>query len=76
MKNYGYELQLSCHKTAVNNIKAHDVQVCLQYINKMFPKTSWVVVHYRNVKYMKNFQILKIRTCTYLQKQIFFFLTS
>lgn len=29
-----------CHETGVNNVKGHDVQVCLKYINKAFQKNA------------------------------------
>lgn len=46
--------------------KAWDVQMCLQYINKGKCLKNVLRVHYCTVKYMKNFQILKIWTCAYL----------
>lgn len=73
MKNYIYELLPYRHTTGVNNVKGHDVQMCLKYINKVFQKMPWVFVHYYNVEYMKNFQITKIQACTYFEKQLFFF---
>lgn len=62
-----------CHETGVNNVKGHDVQMCLKYINKAFQKMPRVFVPCYHMKYMKNFQIIKIQAWTYFQKQLFFF---
>lgn len=57
-----YELQPYFHRTGIN--KVCDVQMCLQYINKGKCFKNVLGIHYCNVKYMKNFQTLKIWTCT------------
>lgn len=53
-----YELQLDLYRTGIS--KACDMQMSFQCINKGKCFKNVLDVHYCNVKYMKNFQILEI----------------